>query len=200
MEVFHCEQGSDAWFDVKRGVVSASHFSEVLNKKTGRGLYMLKVAAEKIEGITQVAYSNENMANGIDLEPEARGLYEDSFKCHVDQVGFIKRDEWVGASPDGLIGQDGLIEIKCVLGSTHIANIRRKKILPAHIPQVQGQLLVTGRKWCDFVSYRYAMEKRPLYVIRVYRDEEYISELNTALEKFVKELKDVIREVEGNIF
>jgi len=120
MEVFHCEQGSDEWLNVKRGVVSTSHFSEVLNKGSGRGLYMRKVAAEILTGTTQVSFSNKNMINGIDLEPDAREYYELLYGCPVDQVGFIKRDEWVGASPDGLIGLDGGLEIKC-LSRLHIS-------------------------------------------------------------------------------
>jgi len=169
--------------------LSARVSGVVLNKGTGRGLYMRKLAAERLTGESQAGYSNENMENGVEVEPQAREYYEMVNHCSVEQVGFIKRDDWVGTSPDGLVGRDGLIEIKCPIPSTHIDNI-----LKARMPtQVQGQLWVSERKWCDFISYCPAIKDRPFFCKRIPRDEEYIHKLAVAVVMFVEELKTIIK-------
>lgn len=195
MQIIDCQQGTDEWFQAKLGVVSTSNFSKVLNKGEGRKLYMRKLAAERLTGITQVSYSNDNMAAGQDLEPSAREYYELLHDCTVKEVGFIKRDEWTGTSPDGLIGEDGLIEIKCVIPSTHIATILKGKMQTCYNPQVQGQLWVTGRKWCDWISYCPDITKRPYYSVRVLQDEEYIKELAVKVTMFVEDLKRMIEKL-----
>jgi putative phage-type endonuclease len=200
MKIIDCIQGSDEWFDVKRGRVSASHFKDVLNKKTGRGLYMRKVAAERLTGQTEETYTNKNMENGIDTEAEARECYEVIYHEKVVQVGFVVLNEWVGCSPDGLIGDDGLAEIKCPLGSTHIEYIEKDAMPAVYAPQVQGQLWVTGRKWCDFISYNPYFNSRPLWSTRIQRDAEYIKNLEAATNVFVAELKELIAKVEKGAF
>ncbi len=195
MEIIDCQQGTDEWFEAKLGVVSTSNFSKVLNKGEGRKLYMRKLAAERLTGITQVSYSNDNMRAGQDLEPSAREYYELLHDCTVEEVGFIKRDEWTGTSPDGLVGADGLIEIKCVIPSTHIENILRAKMPTCYTSQVQGQLWVTERKWCDWFSYCPDMAKRPYYSVRIGRDEEYIKELAIKVIIFVEDLKRMIEKL-----
>ena len=199
MEILKCEQGSDEWFAAKLGVVSTSNFDKVLNKGTGRGLYMRRLAAERLSGVTQVGYSNENMENGIETEKFAREYYEKFKGCSVETVGFVRRNGWVGSSPDGLVGDDGLIEIKCPIPSTHIENILKAK-MPAHYrSQVQGQLWVTRRKWCDWISYCPAIQSRPFFSVRVLRDEKYINVLDVAVETFVKELQEMIYEITDEI-
>jgi len=204
MEIIDCIQGSDEWFDVKRGKVSASHFKDVLNKSSksssGRGLYMRKVAAEILTGQTEETYTNAAMENGVDTEAEARECYEHIYHEKVVQVGFVVLNEWVGCSPDGLIGEDGLAEIKCPLGSTHIDYISKDAMPPVYIPQVQGQLWVTGRKWCDYISYNPYFKNRPLWSKRIQRDEEYIKTLETATNMFTKELKELIAKIEKGVF
>lgn len=195
MKIFELEQGSEEWFEAKLGIVSTSNFDKVLNRGAGRGLYMRKLAGEKLTGVTQIGYSNENMKNGQDLEEFAREYYESHNGCSVKQVGFIKRDDWVGTSPDGLVGDDGLIETKCPLPSTHIENILKAKMPTCYNPQVQGQLWVTGRKWCDWISYCPMIKDRPFFSVRILRDEKYINVLEIAVETFVKELKKIIERI-----
>ncbi len=200
MEIIDCVQGSDEWFAAKLGMVSSSHFKEVLNKKTGRKLYMRKVAGERLSGVNEGSFSNKNMQDGIDLELDARLYYEKVNKCEVQEVGFIKKDDWIGSSPDGLVGEDGQIEIKCVIPSTQIATILSGMMPTEHTKQVQGQLFVSERKWCDFVSYCPLLKPRPFFSVRVYRDEEYLSMLDEELGKFVSELKDMINQITKNQF
>ena len=196
MEVFRFEQGSEEWTQAKLGVVSTSKFSQVLNKKSGRGTFMCKLAAERLTGVQQVSYSDKNMENGLDLEGAAREYYEVLHGCTVEQVGFIKRDDWVGTSPDGLVGRDGMIEIKSVIPSTQITTILSGKMPTCHIPQVQGQMWVSERKWCDFVSYCPAVKQRPFFSVRIPRDEEYINKkLAVAVIMFVNELKAMIEKL-----
>jgi len=200
MEIFTFEQGSEEWHKAKLGVVSTSNFDKVLNKGSGRGLYMRKLAAERLTGITQVEYSNVNMENGLEIEPQAREYYEGLKDCLVEQVGFVKRDDWVGTSPDGLVGNDGLIEIKCPIPSTHIDNILKAKMPVCYRPQVQGQLWVTERKWCDWISYSPTIKDRPFSSVRVFREEEYIAkELAIKVVMFVNELKEMIDKITNGI-
>lgn len=194
MQIIDCQQGTDEWFEAKLGVVSTSNFSKVLNKGSGRKLYMRKLAAERLTGVTQVSYSDGNMEAGQTLEPAARGYYELLHDCIVDEVGFVKRDEWTGCSPDGLVGTEGEIEIKCPIPSTHIENILRGKMQTVYTPQVQGQLWVTDRKWCDWISYCPSMPRR-LFCVRVFRDEEYIKELAINVTMFVTELKKMVEKL-----
>ena len=199
MEILKCEQGSEEWYEAKLGIVSTSNFDKVLNKGSGRGLYMRKLAAERLTGITQSGYSNENMENGLETEPQAREYYEGRNNCKIEQVGFIKRDNWVGTSPDGLVDKDGQIEIKCPIPSTHIENILKAKMPALYRPQVQGQLWITERKWCDWISFCPSIKDRPFFSVRILRDEEYIKELAIKVTMFVNELKKMIFEITNDI-
>ena len=200
MEIIDCVQGSDEWFAAKLGMVSSSHFKEVLNKKTGRKLYMRKVAGERLSGANESSFSNKNMQDGIDLEPDAKLYYEKVNKCEVQEVGFIKKDDWIGSSPDGLVGVDGQIEIKCVIPSTQIATILGGIMPNEHIKQVQGQLFVSERKWCDFISYCPLLKPRPFFSVRVFKDEEYLHNLAVELEMFIADLKKMIDSITKNQF
>jgi len=187
-QVIDCIQGSDEWYEAKLGIVSTSHFSAVLNKGSGRNTYMMKLLAERMTGLTQAGYTDKNLENGSELEPLAREYYEAIKKVPVAQVGFVKIGE-VGASPDGLVGDDGCIEIKCPLASTHLSNILRGKMPTTYIPQVQGVMWVCERKWCDFISYCPTVKSRPFWLVRVLRDDIYIDEqLIKGIDKFLEEI------------
>lgn len=200
MKIIDCEQGSDEWYQARLGKATASEFHNVLNKKTGRGTYMIKLAAERLTGECQDGYTNAVMERGKELEAEARECYETLYGQEIIQVGFAEFDEWIGASPDGLIGEDGLLELKCPNSTTHITNIIKGKMPTKYIPQVQGQLWVTGRKWCDFASYDPRLMSRPFWSVRIQRDEEYIKNLNAATNVFIDELQELIAKIETNVF
>ena len=193
-----CIQGSEEWFEARLGMVTASNFGKVLAKGQGktRSLYMYKLVAERLTGLREEGYHDKNMDNGQVVEDEARAYYETAYDCKVDQVGFVKRDDWIGGSPDGLIGTDGIIEIKCPLSSTHIANILSNKMPSEYRAQVQGLLWVTERQWCDFVSYDPRMVARPMQVVCVERDNDYIVNLAAQVSVFVKELKEIIQKID----
>ena len=200
MIIVDCIQGSDEWWDAKLGFVSASNFSKVLNKAKGRGLYMRKLAAERLTGLREESYTNKIMDKGSETEQEARKYYETVNDCEVKQVGFVMRDDSIGGSPDGLIGELGLLEVKCPLSSTHIATILSGKMPDLHVPQVQGLLWITDRKWCDFVSYDPRVLSQPMFTVRVERDTEFFKKLAGEVGVFINELKAMIAKIDDGKF
>lgn len=195
MIIHNLEQGTEDWFKVRLGKVTASNFGDVMAKGTGktRQNYMIKLAAEIITGLPEESYTNSSMQWGIEHEAEARAYYESLYGWPVEQVGFVEMNEFVGCSPDGLVGESGLIEIKCPKSSTHIANILDNKMQTCYTAQVQGQLWVTERQWCDWISFDPRVTSNPFFRVRVERDDKYIAVLEEEVKQFVKELQAMIK-------
>ena len=199
MIILDHEQGTEAWHLARLGKPSASGFSKLITS-TGKPSasaqgYISQLISERIMGAPQETFQNEHMARGTALEPEARETYEFITGNTVDEVGFILGDtEEYGCSPDGLIGEDGGLEIKCPAPHTHVSYLRSPDRMPnKYWQQVQGCLWVTGRSWWDFFSYHPDM---PHLLVRVERDEAYIemlagevisavTEIQTELEKLI---------------
>jgi hypothetical protein len=190
LEIFDCEQNTPAWFEARRGIVTASRFSDVLAKGHGitRRKYLLTLAGEAITGECAESFSNAHTERGHAMEEEARDMYAFQQDVEPVKVGFMRRGR-AGASPDRLIGTDGLLEIKTKLPHLQLDVLDKGKLPSEHVAQVQGQLMVSGRDWCDFVSY---WPRLPMFCVRVYRDDKYIAELNQAIADFVGELDDYI--------
>lgn len=189
-------QRTEAWLQERIGHCTASQFSDVLSKiKTGeaatRRKYRIKLITERLTGMPVQGYVNAAMQWGTQTEPEARMAYEALRGALVEETGFLKhpRMAWCGASPDGLVGDDGMVEIKCPESTTHLEWMDGHAVPAEHIPQIQGQMLVTGRKWVDFVSYdpRFPAHLQ-LFVVRVPRDEEYIQKLEAEVSRFLAEV------------
>ena len=194
------EQGSDEWLDLRRGVVTGSNFAKVMAKGQGktRRSYMLKLAAEIVTGNVQETYKNSAMEWGNECEPQARAMYEFSNNCDVEQVAFIKRDDDVGVSPDGLVGDAGMLEIKCPETTTQIEYFLSGKLPAAYKAQVQGQMWVAQREWCDFVAFDPRINGDASYMqVRVERDEKYIDDLIADVEVFVMDLKELVNKLKG---
>jgi len=199
MEIINCIQGSDSWINARRGIATASNFSKVVTStgaaSTQASSYAFQLASELVTEMQEEAYKDANMQRGNDLEPEAREAYEQSTLSLVDEVGFIKCD-YYGYSPDGLVDEDGLIEIKCPKQNTHMKYLYNNKLPTEYKAQVQGGLLVTNRKWCDFISYHPSFEhNKRMLIIRVFRDEEYIECLRNGLEKLNKKKILILGEI-----
>lgn len=169
-------QGEQAWMDIRRGRICASEMSKVLtptlkiadNADTRSHVYEL--AAQRITGYTEPTYFGDEMLRGVTEEPLARQLYHDNFNP-VTECGFITNDDHgftIGYSPDGLVGDDGLIEIKSRRQKFQVQSIVEGEVPKEHVLQIQTGLLVTGRKWCDYVSYSGGI---PIWPIRAYPDE-----------------------------
>jgi len=195
------EQRSEEWFQARLGKVTASRVADVLAKiKSGesasRRNYKIQLVSERLTGEKQETYVNQAMQDGIDREQFARDRYVQEHG-EVEEVGFVKHPTLeAGASPDGMVGDDGILEIKCPMGSTHTETLMTQDIPSKYVPQVQFQLLVTGRKWCDFVSYNPMFpENLQVFVRRVFSNKEYQKELEDEVKQFLNEVDDVINKL-----
>ena len=197
------EQRSNEWFTARLGKVTASRVADVIAKtKTGystsRENYMAQLVCERMTGTQGESYSNAAMQWGTDQEPLARAAYEAAKDVLVDEVGFIIHPTIIaaGASPDGLVGDDGLIEIKCPNTATHIDTLLSDKVPSKYNTQMQWQMVCTGRKWCDFVSFDPRMpEGLQLFIQRVDFDAEYVKMLEAEITEFLGELETKIEKL-----
>lgn len=189
-------QGSPEWHAIRLGKVTASRVSDVVARtKSGWGAsrvnYMAELIAERLTGENAPSYTNAAMQWGTDMEPQARAAYEFRTDCDVAQVGFVDHPEiaMTGASPDGLVGDTGLVEIKCPNTATHIDTLMGQSVPAKYIIQMQWQMACSGRQWCDFVSFDPRMpEAMRLFVKRVKRDEGEIMSLEKEVKLFIAEL------------
>ena len=190
------DQGSDAWFEARIGKVTASRVADVLAKtKTGysasRDNYMAQLVCERLTGEKGESFTNAAMQHGTDTEPLARAAYEAHADVLVDEVGFVPHPSIImaGASPDGLVGDDGLLEIKCPNTATHIETLLSQTVPSKYNTQMQFQLACTGRSWCDFVSFDNRLpQELQLFVKRVPRDNMYIKLMEDEIVRFLNEL------------
>jgi hypothetical protein len=199
------EQRTEEWFAARLGKVTASKVADVLAKtKTGvsasRANYLSDLVVERLTGQQAEFYQNEAMQWGTETEPQARMAYEAYKNVLVDEEGFIDHPTIAnfGCSPDGLIGVDGLIEIKCPNSKTHIDTLLSGKAPSKYIPQMQTQMAVTGRQYCDFVSFDPRLpEDLQLFVVRVNRDDEYIANLEEEVVAFLNEVEETVTKLKG---
>lgn len=189
-------QGSPEWFAARLGKVTASKVSDVVAKtKSGWGAsranYMAALIAERLTQTPADSFSNAAMQWGTEQEPLARVAYEFFTGRDVEQVGFVDHPTipMTGASPDGLVGTDGLVEIKCPNTATHIDTLLDGKVPGKYVIQMQWQMACTGRQWCDFVSFDPRMpEEMRLWIQRVDRDGPHIELLEEDVTRFLAEL------------
>lgn len=197
MQIIDYPQLSSEWFATRCGIPSASNFDKIVTSKGDPSKqaikYMYRLAGEKVSESYEETYQNAAMLRGIEMESEARNLYEVINEVEVEEVGFCLHDDGFGCSPDGLVGSNGTVEIKCPLMATHVGYLLDNKLPTEYIQQVQGQLLVTGREYTDFVSYYPSI--KPL-IIRINRDEVFIKKLRVELELFVGELQELIKKIQ----
>ena len=194
------EQGSPEWFAQRLGKVTASRVADVIAKtKTGystsRDNYMAQLVCERMTQTVAESFTNAAMQWGTETEPLARAAYEAHADVLVDEVPMIAHPtiEAAGASPDGLVGDDGLVEIKCPNTATHIDTLLSQTVPGKYNTQMQWQMACTGRQWCDFVSFDPRMgEGLQLFVKRVPRDNAYIQMLEEEVRKFLVELDNKI--------
>jgi putative phage-type endonuclease len=194
------EQRTPEWFKARAGKVTASRIADVMAKtKTGystsRQNYLAQLVAERLTGAPQDSYSNAAMQWGTETEPLARAVFENAKGLFVDETGFHDHPiiEWAGASPDGLIGDKGLIEIKCPNTSTHIEYLLSKKVPNKYILQMQWQMDCTGRDFCEFMSFDPRMpDKHQSLIIRVERDETLLDEIRNEVTSFLGELDNTL--------
>ena len=184
------DQNSEEWFNARLGHFTASSFKDLFAAKSTAQYQKAinKVVFERLTGEVPESFSNDYMERGHELEPIAKEVYSMQTFNDVIEGGFFC-DDWIGASPDGLVGPDGLIEVKSPAYNTMINYLLNPSLPSEYKWQVYGQLYITGRAWCDFMAYHPKL--KPL-IIRIYPDEAIFNELKAAL-------KDAIEMVEKRI-
>jgi putative phage-type endonuclease len=189
-------QGSPEWFELRLGKVTASRVCDVI-KKTQKGWgaerknYAAQLICERLTGFPTETFQSPAMRWGTETEPQARAAYAFQYDAEVAEVGFISHPliKMAGASPDGLVGEIGLLEIKCPTTATHLDTLEAKTFPADYHPQIQFQLAVTGRAWCDAASFDPRLpEPMQLFVERIERDEPYIAQLEEMVAEFLAEI------------
>jgi len=198
------EQGSPEWFAARLGKVTASRMSDVMAKGRGsapsatRATYMGQLAAERLSGNAAASFTNAAMDWGTECEPQARIGYEFQTDFAVEQIGIVDHPSisMFSASPDGLVGTDGLVEIKCPNSATHIQTLLGANIDRRYHLQMQVQMACTGRSWCDFVSFDPRMPaEMQMHIQRIDRDPDMIGEIEEQTALFLDQLDDMCRQL-----
>ena len=198
MQIIDCEQGTEEWFQARLGIPTASMFKDMMAGGEGktRRTYMLKLAGERITGEISDQFSNSHTERGNQLEPEACNLYEIETGNEVTKCGFMRKEVYVdmyaGYSPDGLVGDAGLIEIKTKLPHLQLDVLLSNKNPTEHMKQIQGGLYISGREWCDYISYWPGL---PLFIKRIDRDDDLIEKIRMSIIKFNEELNEIVEKI-----
>lgn len=199
------EQRTQEWFEARLGKATASNFAAIMAKGrngyelAARKNYRAQLVSERLTETKDESYSSAAMQWGVDTEETARLRYELRTGNEVTECGFYAHDKLLaGASPDGLIGDDGLVEIKCPNSATHIETLKKQNIPEQYKWQVLGQLWITGRKWCDFVSFDPRMPANAqVFITRIERDDEAINELESEVTTFLREVAAEVQFIEN---
>jgi putative phage-type endonuclease len=189
-------QRSDAWHEIRLGKATASRIADIIAKtksgySTSRDNYMAQLVCERLTGQKGEFFTNAAMQHGTDTEPLARSAYEAFVDVMVEEVGFVQHPkiEMAGASPDGLVGLFGMLEIKCPNTATHIEALLTETVPTKYITQMQWQMACAQRQWCDYVSFDPRIRADlQLFVKRVEFDATYVAMLEEEVIKFLKEL------------
>ena len=200
-------QGSGEWQEIRCGKVTASKITDIMAKSkssgkplAGRATYMGQLIAERLTSVKSDGFSNAAMQWGIETEPQAIAAYEFLNDVEVGRIAFAdhKTIKFSGASPDGLVDDKGLIEIKCPNTATHIGYLISQKIPKKYVDQMQWQMACLDKKWCDFMSFDPRMpEHLNKLITRVNRDDKYIQEMETEVIKFNSEIDEKLKTLES---
>lgn len=198
-QLHRVEQRSDKWFLLRRGVITGSDAGRLLTPAK-RKTYGYELLAELMSDVREPDYRSPAMQWGVDHEPNALARYEIEYGSRPDtSVGFAISDVSIrfGFSPDGLIGDDGLIETKCPTTKTHLEYMITEDLPADYVSQIQWGLFVLDRAWCDFVSYDPRVPDQDLWVKRYERDDEHIAKLRDGAEKVAEFLNKSLRKLRG---
>lgn len=194
MIIHTMEQRTPEWYAVRFGKITGSDFFKFLGTaKTIEDKIFEKAAEQITKQPATEGFVSIDTERGKTLEDEAIFLYSAKTDNNVTQVGFVERNAFSGCSPDGLVGGDGMIEVKCPRPAGHLKTVIKGYIKPEYVTQIQYNLFICERQWCDFVSYCQAFGEP--HVIRVYRDEDYIAKIKQALEKAEFQIKAIIEQM-----
>lgn len=198
--IYDMEQRSDEWFAVRCGKLTASRVADATARtRSGWGAarerYLTEVVLERITGqVVPLGFTTADMQWGTDTEPDARAAYEFRVDVAVEEVGFVDHAtiENFGCSPDGFVGDDGLVEIKCPASHTHLKTILADKIPPQYIKQMQAQMMICQREWCDFVSFDPRMPPHLTYWSKRLHLSDDLKELSDDVQEFLKNVDGMV--------
>lgn len=200
------QQRTEDWIKSRLGCVTASRISDLMTKTKSsyaacRKNYMAQLICERLTGEPTESFTSAAMQRGIDSEPVAREMYQlREFDVHIQEVGFILHPTIprLGASPDGLVDDDGLIEIKCPNTWTHLEFLKSGQPKRQYILQMQTQMLCTGRNWCDFISFDDRLPPNLSYkCLRIYQDDQLATEIETEVIQFLRELDSEMESIKN---
>ena len=175
------EQQSEEWYRLRSGRFTASYFHTLMGESTTKENILLKKTAERLNpNFRDDFFTTKDIERGIELESQARLLYEMQTGNEIKEIGFCEVDDFVGCSPDGLIGEDGIIEIKSPKDNVFIEQVIKDKIKPEYYTQIQYNLYCLDRKYCDYIAYNV---NYPLFIKRIERDETYIEKIKKTIEQ-----------------
>lgn len=194
MKLHNTPQGTDEWFKLRLGKFTASNAQAIANDGKGLETLCFEKVAELKTGKAKESYTNEDIERGKTLEEMARNSYELETGIVAKQIGFVEATEFIGCSPDGLIDEDGLLEIKCKNDANFVKYLYDKKIDPAHVWQMQMQMYVCERDWCDYVIFNENFEKTTI-IVRVKRDPEAILKIGEGLLKGQEKVKEILSKI-----
>jgi len=194
MIIHNMQQGTPEWLQVRRGKFTASTFKSLMATKTTQTYNdeIYRVAYERLTGESPEDFVSDYMKRGTEMEPLARQKYEFETFNEVAECGFFEKSEFIGCSPDGLVDKDGIVEFKCPKYSTMIKYLLDKRLPSEYKYQVHSQLWITEREWCDFGAYH---PKLPMFILRVYPDQEIIKELETETEIAIEKVKQILKKL-----
>lgn len=196
MNIVNVEQGTKEWLEARQLKATASRASVIVTNGKGLKSYAIEKLAEYYSRAEAPSFSNEDTERGNELEDMARTLYEFETGQDVKQVGFITYNDYIGCSPDGLVGDDGLAEYKCHKDTKFMGLLLGDEIEKDYYNQMQMQLLITGRKWCDYFAFNQNFEKN-YFIKRFYPDEEVQKKLLEGFKTFEEYIKDGRKKMEG---
>lgn len=194
--IYHAvEQGSDEWFELRKGKMSASHAQAIATAGKGLDTYIDRTMAEYYSNGERESFSNKHTDRGNELEPQARSMYAFENEVEVREIGFIQYSEFVGCSPDTLVGDVGGLEIKCLDDYGHYLHLKNgeKEIDSGHIWQIQMSLLITGRKWWDYMLYNPNSKIKTIIIYRILPDQEKFKKLLIGLEVGEEKIKQALK-------
>lgn len=199
MKIHNFEQGTPEWFAIRKGKMTASEATAIGNCGKGLETYIVKMMAEFYSSGEKEHFSNKHTDRGNELEPVARGIYEFENNVEVKTVGFMELNEFVGASPDGLVGDDGGIEIKSIDDVSYFRHLinGEKEMDSSYVWQVQMNLLISGRKWWDLCYYNPNYTKS-MCIYRIYPDLEKFAKLEKGFEMGIAMIKNIKSLIEKN--
>lgn len=194
MKIIDVKQGTPEWLKVRLGKLTASDAQTIITNGKGLETLCFEKVAELITGKEKPAYTNEDMERGHELEMMARNSYELETGNLVKEVGFCELDVFTGCSPDGFIGEDGLVEIKCKNDTNFVRYLYDNKVDPEYYSQMQMQMFITDRKWVDYVVFNENFPKSTI-ILKVERKEEYIEMLKIGIAKGIETMKAILEKI-----